>query len=162
LLPLKTYSTIIQDINKDIHKDLTAHNITKIYTKKSSIIITLICILLPKPALASNWVLIGASNEVTNYIDAESILVQGEIKKYWTKKDFKEPQVLEGKIYTQSMTYLQINCSERTLGLISVWLYDSKGKVVNSASLNPIGNQVSIPPNSIADTERKAVCELKK
>lgn len=64
----------------------------------TKIILILILFSISTVAKASDWKYMGATVDADFYIDAESVLVEGDRRTYWGYTKLKEPRVLGDKI----------------------------------------------------------------
>ena len=129
--------------------------------------ITLVLILISISTLArgSDWKHIGKTVEGdTVYIDAKSVLVEGDTRTFWDKVILKKLRTWEGKTVYANRFNLVINCAKRTLSALVVESLDSKGNKVLSLDLRrePNFRDSPIPPDSIYESMRKYVCSIKK
>lgn len=127
--------------------------------------LTLVLILMSISTLAraSEWKYIARDiHGNTNYVDAESVLVQGDTRTYWRYVKLKEPQTANDKIFYTVRTQESINCAKRTFRVLVTDYLDSKGTTVDYQDFRESNHQDPIPPDTVYDAIRKYVCSIKK
>ena len=126
---------------------------------------TLILILISIPTLAraTDWKYLGTEVDRTMYfVDAESVLTDGNTRTFWNYFIFKEPQAIRDTTYYATKTQANINCEKRTMRILTIELLDSKGNQVQYADAGAYASDTPIEPDSVSDAMRKYVCSIKK
>lgn len=117
-----------------------------IYMKKFAVVLSAIVLLVPQQVLAENWVRL----DERIVIDADSILMNGELRRYWTLFDLGNSQF--------SMNHEILNCITREGGTMKVVVYDSYGRVSDSKTYAPEKNIRNIIPGSKGSIVYNYVC----
>mgnify|MGYP001774390681 CR=1 FL=1 len=106
---------------------------------------------------AADWLKVTDDNDVTVYMDKESITIKGKVIDYWEKWNYKKTQTKNGKPYISVLAYRHIDCKEKTYGFRSVTWYDNDGNIVESQDFTSI-LMVPIRPDSGIDVLSKKAC----
>jgi hypothetical protein len=125
----------------------------------------LILISISTLARASDWKYLGTNIEGTVvYVDAESLLAEGDKRTYWAYVKLKEPQTVFDKVFYATKSQESINCTKRTTTMLVSQFLDSQGKVVHYeyAQQFPQTKAMSIIPDSMQDAIRNYVCSINK
>lgn len=129
--------------------------------------ITALCVAtLHLPVRAANWVDVGGSDEVTVFVDTESIRRNGTRVKTWLKWKWQNPQVVPGaypaKTY-QSEKQLQVSdCKNGSLAIAQGIRYSDPddGDVVDSYSIEERAWKFSeAAPETIGESLIKFACK---
>lgn len=80
-----------------------------------------------KDANATNWKVMGKSNAVTYYADVDSAkAVPGEAyTSIWTRTEFKDVHVVNGKNYQSLEQLVYIDCDQQKMAIKTVHAYKS-------------------------------------
>ncbi len=110
-------------------------------------------------AAVANWVKVAESIEVTEYVDPDTRVVNGNLVKVWTLTDMKSPQMVQGKP-TQSMkALLEYDCSAnqyRTLYMAGYANHMGAGVTNFAGNANP--RWVPIVPQSVNAKKYQIIC----
>ena len=127
--------------------------------------ITLILILISISTLAraTDWKYLGTKGDRSMYfVDAESVLIEGNTRTFWNYFIFKEPQTIRDTTYYATKTQSNISCEKRTMRILVIQLLDSKGNQIEYADASAYASDMPIEPDSVSDAMRKYVCSIKK
>ena len=121
---------------------------------------------LPAVAHSANWVSIGGNDEVTVYVDTESMRRTGVTARTWLKWQWTKPQEVPGRYPAKTYLFekqLQIsNCKEGTLAVAQGIRYvDLDGnEVVDSYALEEKSWKFSeAAPETIGESLVKFACK---
>ena len=121
---------------------------------KFAVLTTLIAIALPAPALAADWVLVGANVSGTEvYVDLQSIrTMPNGYKRAWRRFDLKIPDKDGDDVYT---AYQEFDCVEKRARPLSKIFRN--GEQVTYTQ-NAVGEWSYASPDSVAESLLIFVC----
>jgi ABC-type uncharacterized transport system YnjBCD substrate-binding protein len=133
----------------------------------AKIISILILVSISTLADASDWKYVVTNSEGnTFYVDAESLLIEGNMRTYWQYAKLKEPKIFEpvGKIGYDGKSLEIVDCARRTNMVLVIQVLGSKGEEVAYVDLRHIRGRLPKPiiPDTPTDAIRKYVCSIKK
>lgn len=125
-------------------------------------LIILFSLLVSFPAVASDWERIFSDNDITLYVDKQSIKGDMTSMGVWDKEVFrKEQRTPHGISYAMRIDYLEIDCNNSTLKHHEVSFYSINGEIVDSWH-NPHPNIHRIVPDSVGESVKEYVCSFKQ
>lgn len=118
-----------------------------------------VLLLAPSAANASEWVFLGASENVAFYVDTSTIKTSGNNRATWTKQVFKVPE----KGVKELIEQFNFNCYQSTLSPLSTIHYGIDRRVVYSHTW-PSYAQTVEPwgPDTFAEGLGKIACGLRR
>jgi len=117
---------------------------------------------LQTPILAEDWVRAYEFDNKSYSIDAESMIEDNDVRKFWGKTTYKDPKILKDseKKYIMAKGYYIIDCNRNTFTISKMEYYDTDDDVVFSSEVTfPLQNK--IPPGGFTDHFKVFVCSLK-
>ena len=136
--------------------------ISNLFNVKFLISFISIYIYLQTPILAEDWVRVYEFDNKSYYIDAESMIEDKDVRKFWGKTTYKNPKILKdsGKRYIMAKGYCIIDCNRNTFTISKMEYYDTDDEVVFSSKVM-FPSQSKIPPGGFTDHFKVFVCSLK-
>ena len=133
---------------------------------KLAITVALCVAILPLPARAANWVEVGGSDEVTVFVDTDSIRRNGTRVKTWLKWKWQKPQDVPGANPVRTYQFekqLQVSdCKNGTLAIVQGIRYagPDDGDAVDSYTIEERGWKFSeAAPETIGESLVKFACK---
>ena len=110
------------------------------------------------PVFASNWVLLGGSQNAVTSIDTESIApVMGRFRQVWEKVAYNPPKP-DGTTRTLALWYY--NCADRVAAIKAFKIYTL---AVPEPTMSTVPNEALVwapsPPDSIGAQDFKVMCK---
>lgn len=129
-------------------------------------ILLAVTFLVPLAANAAQWVRVSSINDRSGDVDKQSIQKIGDLRKFWVRYNFFEPQESSGKWYQSAAVHSLIDCNKRTFTQLGAVFYSEKnlgGNVVLTHDFVKLGvaseSTESIIPGSSGETFYKFVCK---
>lgn len=114
---------------------------------------------------ASSWHWVGESVEGRSFIDKESIVISGHIRKAWVSEVLHKEKYLpvgSKKAFLSTNSLLVFNCNNRTAALLQVTYYSKayrEGEIIDTSIINKEQIKFNdIPPDSVSEEWLKFVC----
>lgn len=121
-------------------------------------IIALIILSFSYTAMAESLVYYSISRGGSIYFyDKKTIIRNGNIVKLWIFIDQKNDKTERG---SSERIYYKIDCENRTIGVISFYIYNSEDRVIDHGDDHGFVEMGSPPPISVVYTLINTICEL--
>lgn len=124
-----------------------------------------LAMLLPGTGNCSEWMPVGETDELSDYVDAQSIARTGNSVKAWFLDDFYEAQHWKkgAKPFMSRKSYVYFNCKQRTFAISQIILYSkSLGRGDTVHKTNPRkGSRLryeEVPPDSLLEDMLDFAC----
>lgn len=114
-------------------------------------------------AQASTWVKVTEHNDVTYYIDQESIVnKETGVTTVWYKSEPKKPSERVGKqLVHYSQGHILLQCEQQKFGLNKLFQYNKKGTVIDGGDLpQGFSDLKKVTPHTPADELLQYTCSL--
>ncbi len=93
------------------------------------------------------------------YIKVKSIIIEDSERKVWIKSVYKKEQKLDsGKVFTERLVFVGLNCSKQTIQVFEFTFYGPDGSIVDSKSYREPPNE-PITPGTVGEYTLKFVCK---
>ena len=105
----------------------------------------------------------SSDNNITSYVDLQSIRKKGSKVKIWDLTDLKTAQAFNNVSYLSSVSHYEYDCSEETQQLLDFYAYSENmglGETVNVQN-NIKDEATTIKPGSIGETTFNVACSKK-
>lgn len=124
-----------------------------------------LAMLLPGMGICSEWVPVGETDELSDYVDAQSIARNGNSVKAWFLDDFYEAQHWKkgAKPFMSRKSYVHFNCKQRTFAVSQILLYSkslARGDMVHKTSPRKESRlrYEEVPPDSLLEDMLDFAC----
>ena len=115
-------------------------------------------LLIPLSNLSAEWTITANTKHDTQYIDRNSLLIKGEIRRIWGLSDYKKD---DQKTKVNSARYLkEINCKQAKERLLSFIVYSEQMGLGDALAVAPMKTWRTVPENTAAMMTLKFVCAL--
>ena len=123
--------------------------------------LTLLLLLMISTSVFAEWTATGGDEDMTVYVDFETIKRKGSKVKMWSVNDYKAVQGEQR--YWSGASYDEYDCEEGTKRMLDLYLYSGsmkQGEIIYSHK-NIKEEAESIMPGSIGETTLKIACSNK-
>lgn len=124
-----------------------------------------LAMLLPGAGTCSEWMPVGETEELSDYVDAQSIARKGSSVKAWFLDDFYQAQRWKkgAKPFMSRKSYVFFNCKQKTFAVGQIILYSKslgRGNVVHRTGLTKESQlrYEEVPPDSLLEDMLDFAC----
>ena len=138
-----------------------------------TLLLTLTLLFVGHKSFSQDWVYAGADSDGDKWYVKSTFVKKeenfggsGESIRIWTKKEINKKTIRKGG---KTLTYANVkelqliiaDCSDRKLKFVTTTVYDSKGKVIHSWTLQDYEQEWSdVVPDSMGEAMLNKICEL--